>query len=54
MTYSRAGARATVELDDLARVPGLVSALAADGVRLTMVAPHEPTLEELYLRVRGR
>ena len=45
---------AEVQLDDLARVPGLVASLAAVGVRLTKVSPHEPSLEELYLRVRHR
>lgn len=43
-----------VELDDLARVPHLVGSLAAAGVRLTRVTPHQPSLEELYLRVRRR
>ncbi|MDQ2826286.1 MAG: ABC transporter ATP-binding protein [Actinomycetota bacterium] len=52
--YERAGARATVDLDDLARVPALVAALIAAGVRVTAVTPHEPSLEELYLRVRHR
>jgi ABC-2 type transport system ATP-binding protein len=45
---------AEVELDDLARVPQLIAGLAAAGVRLTRVAPHERSLEELYLRVRHR
>ncbi|MGI8984982.1 MAG: ATP-binding cassette domain-containing protein [Acidimicrobiales bacterium] len=52
--YSRNGAGAEVELDDLARVPELVAALAGAGVRLTAVTPHERSLEELYLRVRQR
>jgi ABC-2 type transport system ATP-binding protein len=43
-----------VEVDDRSRVPALVAALAAAGVRLTKVSPHEPSLEELYLRVRHR
>ncbi len=43
-----------VQLDDIARVPHLVASLAAVGVRLTKVTPHEPSLEELYLRVRHR
>jgi ABC-2 type transport system ATP-binding protein len=42
-----------VQLDSLSRVPDLVGILAREGVRLTKVAPHEPTLEELYLAVRG-
>ena len=51
-SYTRNGSGAQVELDDLARVPVLVAALAAAGVRLTQVTPHERSLEELYLRVR--
>ena len=43
-----------VQLDDLARVPDLVAKLVADGVRLTRVEPHEPTLEDLYFAVRQR
>ena len=50
--YHRNGAGAEVELDDLGRVPALISALAGSGVRLTAVTPHERSLEELYLRVR--
>ena len=41
-----------VFVDDLSRVPDVVAALAADGVRLRRVVPVEPTLEQLYLRVR--
>jgi ABC-2 type transport system ATP-binding protein len=52
VAYARDGAGAQVELDDLARVPALVTALAGAGVRLTAVTPHERSLEELYLRVR--
>ena len=40
------------QLDDLDRLPDLVAALCADGVRLTRVEPHEPTLEDLYFAVR--
>ena len=54
MSYHRNGAGAEVELDDLARVPGLIASLAGAGVRLTAVTPHERSLEELYLRVRQR
>jgi ABC-type uncharacterized transport system ATPase subunit len=54
VVYARDGARVRVELDDLARVPGLVASLAGAGVRLTSVTPHQPSLEELYLRVRNR
>ena len=50
--YQRQGGAAVVTVDDLARVPDLVAALSASGVRLTKVAPHEPTLEELYFAVR--
>ena len=52
--YRREGGTATVEVDDVARIPGLVAALVAAGARLTRVDPHTPSLEELYLRVRGR
>lgn len=52
--YRRNGGPARVALDDLARVPDLVEALTAGGARLTRVSPHEPTLEELYFRVRGQ
>jgi ABC-2 type transport system ATP-binding protein len=54
VSYGREGATANVELDAVARVPGLVASLAAAGVRLTAVTPHERSLEELYLRVRRR
>jgi hypothetical protein len=43
-----------VAVDDLARVPDLVAFLVSGGARVTRVAPHEPTLEELYLTVRAR
>ena len=51
--YARDGGAAVVTVDDLARVPDLVEALAASGARLTKVTPHEPTLEELYFAVRN-
>jgi len=54
VAYRRHGDGAEADLDDLARVPGLVSSLTAAGVRLTWVTPHERSLEELYLRVRNR
>jgi len=55
LAYERLdGAPATVQLDDMVRVPDLVLALARDGVRLTRVEPHTPTLEDLYFAVRGR
>ena len=49
--YRRDG-RVEVQLDDLARVPDLVARLAVEGVRLTRVEPHQPSLEELYFAVR--
>ena len=55
LAASGAGAAAggaTVQLDDLARVPELVFTLAAAGVRLTRVEPHIPSLEDLYFAVR--
>jgi len=54
VSYERNGGAATVALDDLQRVPELVTALASRGVRLTRVVPHEPSLEELYFAVRNR
>ncbi len=43
---------ARIEVDDLSRVPDLVASLVADGVRLTRVDPHRPTLEDLYFLIR--
>jgi len=54
LAFERNGGGATVDLDDACRVPDLVTALAARGVRLTRVVPHEPSLEELYFAVRER
>jgi ABC-2 type transport system ATP-binding protein len=54
VAYERNGGGAAVSLDDAARVPDLVAALTAAGVRVTRVVPHEPSLEELYLKVRSR
>jgi ABC-2 type transport system ATP-binding protein len=51
--YQRNGSVAVVTIDDLARVPRLVSALVAAGVRLTQVTPEQPSLEQLYLKVRN-
>lgn len=51
--YLRGDGPASVELDDLARVPDLVARLTSAGVRVTRVAPHEPTLEQLYFAVRN-
>lgn len=50
--YRRDPAGARLELDDLSRLPDLVSSLAADGARLTRVEPHVPTLEDLYFTIR--
>jgi ABC-2 type transport system ATP-binding protein len=47
------GRRTEVSLDDLDRVPDLVARLVAEGVRLTRVEPHQPTLEDLYFAVRA-
>jgi ABC-type multidrug transport system ATPase subunit len=44
----------SVSIDDHGRVPDLVFALAAAGVRVTRVEPYEPSLEDLYFAVRGR
>jgi ABC-2 type transport system ATP-binding protein len=54
VAFDRNGGGALVDLDDLERVPDLVARLAAAGVRLTRVVPHEPSLEELYFAVRSR
>ncbi len=43
---------AEIQLDDLGRLPDLIARLAAEGVRLTRVEPHDPTLEDLYFAVR--
>ncbi len=52
MRNDPSGAR--VELDDMDRVPDIVAALAADGVRITRVEPHKPSLEDLYFLIRGQ
>jgi ABC-2 type transport system ATP-binding protein len=51
---AHAATPAVVQVDDLRRVPDLVAALTAAGVRITRVEPHLPTLEDLYFAVRGR
>jgi ABC-2 type transport system ATP-binding protein len=51
INYERNGV-ADVHVDSLDRVPDMVAKLAAGGVRLTRVEPHQPTLEELYFAVR--
>jgi ABC-2 type transport system ATP-binding protein len=51
--YHRDGI-AVVAVDATERVPDLVAALVAEGVRLTRVEPREPSLEELYFAVRAQ
>jgi ABC-type multidrug transport system ATPase subunit len=46
------GSEARVHVDGPGRVPELVAGLARDGVRITRVEPHRPTLEDLYFAVR--
>jgi ABC-2 type transport system ATP-binding protein len=54
VSYSRDdGGPARAALDSLTRVPDLVASLVAAGVRVTRVTPHEPSLEELYFRIRA-
>ena len=49
----RRGADVEIEIDSLADLPAIVAALVASGAGITRVEPHEPTLEDLYFRVRG-
>ena len=42
----------TARLDRLSRLPDLITALVADGARITKVEPHVPTLEDLYFTIR--
>jgi ABC-2 type transport system ATP-binding protein len=51
VSYERVNS-AVVGVDDADRIPDLVAALVAMGVRLTRVEPRSPTLEELYFAVR--
>jgi ABC-2 type transport system ATP-binding protein len=53
LSYERDGGAAMVSVESLDVVPDLIAGLAASGVRLTKVSPHEPTLEELYFAVRN-
>lgn len=41
-----------VRIDDGERIPDLIAALVARGVRLKRVEPHVPSLEDLYFAVR--
>lgn len=50
--YRRDPSGARLEIDDLRRVPDMLASLVADGVRLTRVEPHVPTLEDLYFTIR--
>jgi ABC-2 type transport system ATP-binding protein len=52
VTVERTEDMTEAQLDDVARVPELVAALAAAGVRLTRVEPHNPSLEDLYFAIR--
>src|SRR5438874_2265411 len=53
LAYERNG-HATIQIDDLARIPNLIAYMSARGVRLTRVEPHVPTLEDLYFAVRNK
>jgi ABC-2 type transport system ATP-binding protein len=46
------GTPARIHIDGLGRIPDLVASLVADGVRVTRVEPHTPTLEDLYFAIR--
>lgn len=46
------GAAAEVRVDGPGRIPDLVTGLVRDGVRVTRVQQHTPTLEDLYFAVR--
>jgi ABC-2 type transport system ATP-binding protein len=50
--YRRDPSGTSIDLDDLSRLPDIVASLCADGVRLTRVEPHRPTLEDLYFAIR--
>ena len=50
--YRRDPSGVRIELDDLRRLPDMVASLVSDGVRLTRVEPHDPTLEDLYFTIR--
>ncbi len=52
IAYRRSPAGARVELRDADRLPDVVAELVRDGVRLTRVEPHRPTLEDLYFVIR--
>jgi ABC-2 type transport system ATP-binding protein len=50
---ARSGAVLTLAGPGRERVPSLVSALVAAGVRIHRVAPDEPTLEDVYFALQG-
>ena len=53
VSYERdPGEWARVHVDGAGRIPDIVSDLVRDGVRLTHVEEHVPTLEDLYFAVR--
>lgn len=52
LAYRRDPAGARIEMADLSTLPDMVASLCADGVRLTKVEPHVPTLEDLYFTIR--
>jgi len=52
ISVSRVGDVTEVFVDELNRVPDLVTQLAAAGVRLTRVDPYHPSLEDLYFAIR--
>jgi hypothetical protein len=52
LTYTRHDGAATAEVQTLDLVPDLVDELLRAGARVTEVAPHRPTLEELYMAAR--
>ena len=47
-------ARLRLHLDGDRRIPDVITALVANGVRLTRAEPLEPTLEDLYFAVRTK
>ncbi|MGZ4210861.1 MAG: ATP-binding cassette domain-containing protein [Actinomycetota bacterium] len=53
LAYERNGL-ATVQIDDVTRVPDLIAFMSGRGARLTRVEPHIPTLEDLYFAVRNK
>jgi ABC-2 type transport system ATP-binding protein len=52
LTVERTETETEVQLDAMSRVPDLIAALTAAGVRLTRVDPHNPSLEDLYFAIR--